>query len=413
MFILGIVFFCVPLIYGIFFKKKKLLAVFTALIITVAIVLSNVLGNTLYSLNISTSDIFSSAEAIDSFDGNISECGIDYKQFITKSDKKLKNIIIAASDQRPDNKSETYNFRTDIIILISIEVDTRNMYLFTLPRDTPVRYTVDYTGSRSVCILGETVAKTGSVQGLVNAIRMNYGLDIDEYMIVTWVNFVNICRSLFDDSIPVPLTEIELLGINQTLPNQNQRFGFDRKSCLFTEYDSDEPFGKAELEYIDSIDKNEELHNINKLLDESGESSFTRRFDEKTELVYNLNSYQLLAYVRNLNPYDSHDFQRQRNTLTLISQMIPVVLSKINDEETIKKFSSLTKESGGIYTTYSDLNELVTDLLIPVKSIHIGKNFKGDNVTQIPYEIYNYAETIDYSFEDLKTQTKKLIFDKE
>jgi len=164
MFLVGVMFLCVPLLYSIFIKKKKMLLFLVSPILICAVVLSIFLSGTITSLNTNTMDIFSSAKPIDSDNGNISKGGIDYRQFIIQGGKKLKNILVLASDQRPDKSSES-TFRTDIIILLSIEVDTRNMYVFTLPRDTMVRYDADDDendiGAGKVCKLTESVVYAG------------------------------------------------------------------------------------------------------------------------------------------------------------------------------------------------------------------------------------------------------------
>jgi len=416
MFFIGVVFLCIPLMYSIFVKKRKILIFLLSLILTGAVVLSYFMSSAVTGLDVNTADIFSSAQPIDSNNGYISKCGTDYREFIIKNGKKLKNILILASDMRPDNSSNNA-FRADIIILLSIEVETRNMYVFTLPRDTLVRYDIDDneydTGTGKVCKLAETVSYTGGVQGLINAVRLNYGLDVDEYIILTWQTFINVCESFFDGHMKVPLTDIEVLGINQTLPAQNTSFGRPRNESMFLEYDETDTFGKKELEYLHKIKKDHELYNINNILKDSKKPEFTRTFDEKTEVIYDLNSYQLLAYVRDRHPYKIQDLQRQRNTLTLISKMFPVIFSRLNDEGAVKKFSSLCKEYGGIVTTYSSLSEFIGDIFIPVKSIHIGRSIEGENVTQIPYRTYNYSSDLNGSFNDIKSQTKRLIFGRE
>ena len=93
--------------------------------------------------------------------------------------------------------------------------------------------------------------------------------------------------------------------------------------------------------------------------------------------------------------------------------MLPVILSHLDDEEMITKFSSLCKKYGGIETTYTSLSQFIEDVFIPIKSIHIGKNIDGDNVTQIPYRTYNYSAELEGTFNDVRSQTKRLLFGKE
>ena len=53
------------------------------------------------------------------------------------------------------------------------------------------------------------------------------------------------------------------------------------------------------------------------------------------------------------------------------------------------------------------------DIFVPIKSVHIGKTINGDLITSIPYAAYNYSGTIDYTYRDLRNQTKKLIYEME
>ena len=159
----GIIFLTSPIWYGVFFRKKKLLSIIVCLILAAVIAVSSSVTNTINDLNTGTLHIFKT-EVIDGNNGNISKTGIDYKSFITESSKSLKNILILASDMRPNAQSDF--FRSDTIILISIDLKSRNIYVFTLPRDTLVRFTVDRSGENTVCKLGEVTAKTGT-QGLI------------------------------------------------------------------------------------------------------------------------------------------------------------------------------------------------------------------------------------------------------
>lgn len=405
--VLSILFLTSPLLYSVFFRKKKLLSIFVCLILAAMISVSSSITRTINDLDAGTLHIFKT-EVIDSENGNISETGIDYKSFISDSSKRIKNILILASDKRPNAKSDY--FRSDTIILISIDLNSRNIYVFTLPRDTLVRFTLDRSGENTVCKLGEVTAKTGT-QGLVNAVRLNFGIDVDEYIVITWQTIINFFDSFFSEGITVNLTEIEMLGINQTLPSQNRAFGLSENSSLFTEYEGDEVFGKIELAYLHEIDRDQELYRINEILKES--KKYKRQFDTHKKIPQTLNSYQLLAYLRNRYPYKAQDIQRQRNTLSLIQAIIPEILNKINDAESIERFDSLCDEKGRIPSTYSDIKTFITDIFVPIKSIHIGKTINGDLVTSLPYLTYNYAEKLDYTYKDLRYQTNRLIYEME
>ena len=403
----GIIFLTSPIWYGVFFRKKKLLSIIVCLILAAVIAVSSSVTNTVNNLNTGTLHIFKT-EVIDGNNGNISKTGIDYKSFITESSKSLKNILILASDMRPNAQSDF--FRSDTIILISIDLKSRNIYVFTLPRDTLVRFTVDRSGENTVCKLGEVTAKTGT-QGLINTIRLNFGIDIDEYIIITWQTLINFFDSFFSKGITIDLTEIELLGINQTLPAQNKSFGLAERDNLITEYDSDVVFGEKELAYLHEIDRDQELYRINELLRKNKKSE--RQFDTHEKIPQTLNSHQLLAYLRNRHPYRTQDVQRQRNTLSLIQAIIPELLNKINDTESIERFDSLCSEKGRIPSTYSDIKTFITDIIVPIKSIHMGKTINGDLVTSLPYLTYNYAEKLDYTYKDLRYQTNRLIYEME
>lgn len=196
---------------------------------------------------LASSEINKMSKASESLFGaeKIAEAMDEYAEFLTETNRDIKTVLIVGSDARPD--TDNSNYRTDTIYIASIDNDTKNVYFYTLPRDTVVKYSANVSDT---CKLNEVANITGDgMQGLVNAIRLNYGIDIDEYVQVTWESVINFIDIYYPDGYSVELNEIELLGLNQIIPNQNLDFGRDASENLILGSD-ETALGQKELNYI-------------------------------------------------------------------------------------------------------------------------------------------------------------------
>ncbi len=453
--IAGLFFLCMPVVYGVAVKKDKRAVIAAAVVLCVAVAVYMSVSSFFNDLNEETSAIFHT-QPLDTGKGNYSERGVDYRDFVFESKRHIKNILLIGTDRQPDQESG--GFAVESLYLISIDLDSNALYLISLHLDDDVRYTLDQSGEQSVCRLGEVAGRTGAVQGLVNAIRLNMGLDINEYLIVTRQTLRNMMQVFFPGGIEVPLTELEILGINQSLPSQNLSFGLDEKSSMFAErsaYTSPDDdrltFGARELAYLRAVNKEQELYDINRLLDEaqrllhdaesgktklgdkadassSGEETQTdreqalidliraldpeRRFDEEHEVLYSLDANELLAYMRMSSPYQGGTDQRQLNTQNLIVQILPDLLGKLSDRQAVKQFAQKCGETEAIVTSYGSLHDLLTDLMFPIKSIHNGKALSesGEAKKSLPYQSVNYTGELYGEYCSMRRQAWDLLY---
>jgi LCP family protein required for cell wall assembly len=96
------------------------------------------------------------------------------------------NILILGSDQRPGWVS----FRTDTILLLTINPDDRSIHLTSFPRDLYI-YIPGWTMERI-----NTAYYHGGFEAIANALEYNLGVYPDHYVLINFNAFVEIVDSL-------------------------------------------------------------------------------------------------------------------------------------------------------------------------------------------------------------------------
>ena len=106
------------------------------------------------------------------------------------------NILLLGSDQRPSDGG----FRTDTIILLTLNSDLGTVNVTTFPRDLYV-YIPGYTVQRI-----NTAFAFGDFEGLALTFEYNFGVHPDHYMLINFWSFVEVVDSLGGITVNVERT---------------------------------------------------------------------------------------------------------------------------------------------------------------------------------------------------------------
>lgn len=391
-----------PIIIRVIRRKSKIGLLVIAVVTAAVLLISNLSSQLLNFADKSTEKLFNGAEVSSSVDG------VDYSKYVIKSDKNIKNVLICGTDKRPGSTDDTVH--TDIMILLSINRDTDNGYCFSLSRDTLVRRDAV---SNDICKLNEVAAYGGGMTALINSIRFNFGINIDEYVLVNWYAVVDMVDVFFPDGIAYPMTELEMIGVNQVLPGQNSAFGKDRLDDLLCDPVSGEKdFGLEEIGYLDSIGEEEHLYDINNILEGT---HYTRRFDDIVEHTVRLNGAQALAFSRARHCYPNQALSRDQKVLSFMLSLGSSAMGVLTEKK-LDEFIERCAANNSFETSYTSINEALAD--ITGRSLNMGRpirleNGTTENVTCLPI-VYsnNYGSAeLTYNYESLKKQAQKLIYD--
>ncbi|MEG1285067.1 MAG: LCP family protein [Romboutsia sp.] len=123
-----------------------------------------------------------------------------------KNDDSITNILLCGTDGRP---GET-NFRTDAMMILTVDNKHQSLKLTSLARDTYI-YTPDYGNMK----LTETYAY-GGINLLTETIESNFEIDINNYAIVDFYSFMDIVETL--GGITVDVKENEISELNKFIP---------------------------------------------------------------------------------------------------------------------------------------------------------------------------------------------------
>jgi LCP family protein required for cell wall assembly len=106
------------------------------------------------------------------------------------------NILLLGSDQRPSDGG----FRTDTIILLTLNTELGTVNVTTFPRDLYV-YIPGYTIQRI-----NTAFAFGDFEGLALTLEYNFGVHPDHYMLINFWSFVEVVDSLGGITVDVERT---------------------------------------------------------------------------------------------------------------------------------------------------------------------------------------------------------------
>ncbi len=403
MLIIGFIIMLVPLIISVIKRRSKIGLLVFAVLTAAVVLISNLSLQFLNFADKSTDKLFNGAAVSSSVDG------VDYSQYVIKTDKHIKNILICGTDKRPNSTDDT--MRTDIMMLICIDEDTDNIYCFSLSRDTLVRR--DAVSNNNICKLNEVAAYGGGMTALINSIRFNFGINIDEYVLVNWYAVVDMVDVFFPDGIDYQMTELEMLGVNQVLPAQNSEFGKKRLDDLLCDPVSGEnAFGLEEIGYLDSIGEEEHLYDINNLLEGT---QYTRRFDDSIEYTVRLNGAQALAFSRARHCYPNQALSRDQKVLSFMLSLGSSAMGVLTEEK-LDEFIERCAANNSFETSYASIKEALAD--VTGRSLNMGKpvrfeNGTTENVSCLPI-VYsnNYGNALlTYNYESLRQQVQKLIYE--
>jgi len=140
------------------------------------------------------------------------------------------NIILLGSDKRPTGRA----WRTDSMIIVSIDQSNRLVRLLSIPRDLWV-YIPDHGYNRinTADLWGELAQKGGGPARVKQTIYQNLGIPIDYYIRVDFQGFIKIMDTVGGVEIDVecPLPDINLLpGMHKMNGEDALRYARSRKS---------------------------------------------------------------------------------------------------------------------------------------------------------------------------------------
>ena len=153
------------------------------------------------------------------------------KAFMT--DKNVKNILIIGSDTRDQNAKG----RTDVMMIMSINTEKKKITMTSLMRDMYLPLVGYYNDGTKMYDdeqpdgLYRNKLNSAYVFGgpelLMDTIKYNFGLEIDDYVYIDFSSFVSIVDSI--DGIEVDVTAEEVEAMNECTREQNRLLGNPEK----------------------------------------------------------------------------------------------------------------------------------------------------------------------------------------
>lgn len=127
----------------------------------------------------------------------------------------VMNILLIGEDTRDEEISDTS--RADSAIIVSINIDSGNIYMTSILRDLYVYYEVNGEGYYGKI---NEAASNGGMNTYINTIERYYKVSIDNYAVVNFASFPKIIDAL--GGVEVALTDAEVYEVN----NHQTRYGY-------------------------------------------------------------------------------------------------------------------------------------------------------------------------------------------
>ncbi len=213
-----------------FFKTKKGKVTITAIVILVFLIIAAVVFGILYAndaLNKVTQD-GEDYEKVTYYNGMdflqedfpaINEVSADeitgYKEYLKQwylngdpvSSTHILNVLLIGQDTREEKISNAS--RADSAIIVSVNIDTKQLTMTSVLRDMYVYYEVDGNGMYGK--INESAAN-GGIKTYINTVERYFKISIDNYVIVNFASFPKIIDT--QGGIEIPITPAEVREVN-------------------------------------------------------------------------------------------------------------------------------------------------------------------------------------------------------
>ncbi len=262
----------------------------------------------------------------------------------------ITNILLLGTDGR---KNETA-FRTDSMIILTIDNNHKNIKLTSLARDTYVSIRGKGKGKLN------TAYFWGKEDLLFETIENEFGIGLDKYVIVDFTSLMDIIYALDGIQLNIKESEIKEDLLFETIENE---FGIGLDKYVIVDFTSLMDIIYA-LDGIQLNIKESEIEEVNKFIPEcykfcknpnKGEMKLIKEPGKQT-----LNGYQALSYSR-IRKSDSAIFRdgRQRKVINAI----------------IKKYQNVS------FTKYPELIDAITP--------YVTTNLTTNEITSLAYTGHN------------------------
>lgn len=273
--------------------------------------------------------------------------------------RDVENILLIGSDMRPDENVG----RSDTMILISINKETKRIVATSFLRDTYVKIPIKNEFHK----LNAAYAY-GGIELLYKTLEYNYGITVDNYIAVDFISFIDAIDIL--GGIDVQVYEDELYWFNQYIHASNLLV---------------EPPEREDSDYVDHADGSYQHLNGKQALAYArfryvGNGDFTRT-DRQRRVVQ-----EIFAKIKTMNPATLGD---------ILSTVIPQITTDLDTDECLSYIVRLPELS-----QYEIISWHIPDEDFKYMTID------GDDVVAIDFSYY-MKKLYNYIYTDAEPETDK------
>lgn len=281
----------------------------------------------------------------------------------TITDKNIKNILIIGCDTRdPSTKG-----RTDVMMVMSVNTEKKVITMTSLMRDMYLPLVGYYNDGTKMYNDDEpdglyrnklnAAYVFGGAELLMDTIKYNFGLEIDDYVYIDFSSFTKIADSV--GGITVEVTDEEVEAMNECTLEQNRLNGDpDTKDYL-------KKGGRVEL-----------------------------------------NGNQTLSYAR-MRRVGNADFQRTQRQRTVMTKLI----EKVKDVNVFKKFGFMKAVMSSLTTNMSKTDLFFYGYKAPFYLGYEIKELRIPADNEFEYGEHAGQSTLDVDIEKCRRRIKEAIFD--
>lgn len=174
----------------------------------------------IYTAPVQTTAEPQTTEAADKTEGSEEETGWTVETEVAETEEDIDflrtretsdgywNILVLGVDARKDDSLSGGDYRSDVIMICSINVNTKNVKMVSIYRDTVLKM---YSSKQYIKINdGVFAGAGGSIEGMISTLNYNLDLNIKDVVVVNWAAVALAVNCL--GGLELDITQEEIVG---------------------------------------------------------------------------------------------------------------------------------------------------------------------------------------------------------
>lgn len=263
-------------------------------------------------------DILSGADQIDDelmqeIDSEVSDVKVDENNL--RNEKGVKNILVLGIDSRKVSSTKS---RSDVMIILTINENTKKLVMSSIMRDTYVSIPGKSTNTKI-----NAACAYGGAPLAVKTVESTFGIKIDNFIVVNFYSFMDIVDAL--GGVDVEINNSEKKYVNMYIREINRKNGLSLENGQLTKTGKSvhltgkQAMGYVRVRYSGNGDY-ERTERQREVMEQIIKKARTAKYGELIDILdsvteniaTDMTSMELIGYAANAGKYLNYDIEQLR-----------------------------------------------------------------------------------------------------